>query len=435
MLVLSTILFRQLTYVLTLSLLLLPAFANINIADQPNKEDAKYHTNCAEASVAILLRLKTCMGIDEAIAKVKGTGLQGDEVSMLAVKNSADLVGISLEGIKSTIDELGAMHIPSIILIKLDGDNGNHFMVLDAYTEGYARVYDNDSLPSIISRKELDSKFTGFALMPKEGLLKDNPSQRVLARTPIIDVGVIWPNSSLTKRFELFTTGEAPVNVIQFEACCGTEVNPTVRWQIKPQKENPVDITWHVPSEGDFIRTATFITDNKEWPIINISVIGSIKPGIKITPSVLDIGIINSPDKTMTITKVVSIHNITPELAKNCSIANTTHFTANIERYDSVSQILSVSISFNPSGIRGVLNDNIIFTLSENDITTLLMLSLRACVERRMELDTPIINWGILGRNEKRKYEVTIIDKIDGEFTVLDVKFPPGIQVTVHPPG
>lgn len=95
-----------------------------------------------------------------------------DTVSMLDVKHMCQKLGLSVNGVKSTFDELLKSATPCIINLK----NPDHFLVLLDSDAKTVRVIDgNDGSLEILPRSEIESRFTGYVLIAETAAIPSAP--------------------------------------------------------------------------------------------------------------------------------------------------------------------------------------------------------------------------------------------------------------------
>lgn len=129
----------------------------------------QYDFSCGSAALATLLTHHYGRHVDE-VAVFRHMYERGDQAkirregfSMLDMKLYLDAIGLRAEGVKVTLDELAAVNIPAIALVRENGYS--HFVVVKGARDGRVVIGDPALGTRVMERREFERVWTNGILL------------------------------------------------------------------------------------------------------------------------------------------------------------------------------------------------------------------------------------------------------------------------------
>ena len=215
---------------------------------------------------------------------------------MFDVQQAASQMGISLDGVKSTLPELKKRGRPFIAVLP------NHFVCVERIEGSWVRYIEGTNF-LIEPLTEFEVKYQGRALV-----LASEEKPSVLQISPTI---VYWNNlpfgsSEKVATVTLTNTSDSAIAIEDISTSCSCTVPSQWPRQISPGQSVPLQITMRLPDSGSFSQTVT-IRPQDQTPIQFVSLFGRVETDISLNPAQVGFGEIvtgSSPTKTLTLRDV-----------------------------------------------------------------------------------------------------------------------------------
>lgn len=384
---------------------------------------------CGIASLAILSRLAT----GDLDVREPKTELPQDQAapehSMLEIRTHAQRLGLELTGVKCKLEELEQCDVSAIALVKAKADGADHFLVVDRVTESHVRVFDRRLTPVTQPRADFEKRFTGFALVPTEAVGSAADRHRVWADDYVIDVGEVAPNAVVARTFFLHANTEWPVTVLDARACCGTTVElASGSGEIAPGRQNAVKVTCRAPSAGAALdRTVSLLTNLPRWPVINLTITGTVVEPVTAVPQVVDFGRVAKRAK---VKKQIRLLNLSSGQAQATSFSCSAEFLR-VEKvdYETDTSTLVIAIALDAADLRGRLKEKVTACVGFGDYTAEIPIPVTAQVAARISVSPAQLMLGLVRSGVVTTSKVELVCEKQGGFAIVDVKSPPGVAV------
>ncbi|RYF48183.1 MAG: DUF1573 domain-containing protein, partial [Cytophagaceae bacterium] len=205
-------------------------------------------------------------------------------ISLLDVKHMGQQMGFETEGVKAEFQELLDGNTPCIIGMK----NPDHFTVLlDGGAES-VRIMDGEVvMPRIIPRRDIEARFTGYALVP--AVKSDNNAPRLQMTT--FDQYAVFKGigQKVDYRFPVRNTGKSPLIVQIASTSCGCTAavfqgKDAKNVTLAPQEQSEVVVSYNVQSQVAVQQMATIKTNDPHHPTVYLSIRGQLPPQLALSP-------------------------------------------------------------------------------------------------------------------------------------------------------
>ncbi len=208
-------------------------------------------------------------------------------VSLLDVEQMCAQQKIPTQGVKATLDELLQIGTPSIIGLK----DPNHFLVLLDGNADEVRVLEGEAgTLEIVPRRDIEARFTGFALIPQVAAPADAPQLQMPSFDQYQTFGGI--SQKVDYHFPLTNTGKTPLAVEIVSTSCGCTAavlqgaDPK-KLTLAPGAKSEVVVSYQVQSQAPVQQMATLKTNDPRRPVIHLSIRGQLPPQLTLSPPAL----------------------------------------------------------------------------------------------------------------------------------------------------
>lgn len=388
--------------------------------------------DCGVASLTNMLRLANADVNSEGLESVVSKGRPPASSSMLELRNRASDLGLDLVGMKCDLEELRRFNVPAIAHVKND-----HFLVVERITDSYVRVFDGPFRPQLMRCKSFEDIFTGHALLPAEVLKSSDLHLPVWADSYIVDLGEIEGTSASCK-FVLHTSSSSPVSVLDTSFPTGATVTPTGVWEIRPDQPNKLSMAFNVPKPfpgrhekfGYNIRLATNIP---KWPVIYLTVIGTVYGPPLASPQVIVFGDIPQGGK---VRKEMQIVNLRPAQEKSLELlANDKLLKFEKREYDKSTETLKMSVVLDTSTLRGPITEPVTARWQAKDKEDSRAFSVTANVVTPIRVSPSALVMGLVREGTKTYGKVKLSAGDQREFSIKQIKGPAGVKATEKKDG
>jgi peroxiredoxin Q/BCP len=202
-----------------------------------------------------------------------------EQVSMLDVQNAAKRLGIELEGMKATLQEMEARGEPFIAVLP------NHFTFVERVEGKWVRYAEDGGLlvrPRELFEKEYQGKSLALAPGAAVNSLKISPAVVEWEKAP---TGVLQKTAEIT----LSNTGNKPIHIENINTSCSCTVPSGGPKVIAPGQKVPLTVTVKVPEWGTFMQSVTVQSD-AVYSRQSVTLMGSVESDVVLAPQQLQYG-------------------------------------------------------------------------------------------------------------------------------------------------
>jgi len=168
--------------------------------------------------VASLLDLCLLVGqdLDDEVRRLIVERYPGDESSMLEIIEAAEQIGLSLVGVRASLDELASeVRGPKIAHLR----DPDHFVVIERISAEWVQVISGGTA-GVMPREDVERRYTEHAAILRHELEEGGP--RVAAEEFHYDFGIVGVGQPVEHAFRLANTGDRDLIVRPAASSCGT---------------------------------------------------------------------------------------------------------------------------------------------------------------------------------------------------------------------
>ncbi len=276
---------------------------------------------------------------------------------------------------------------------------------------------------------QTDGWFWYARSLPQQAVGSAIDRHRVWADDYVIDVGEVAPNTVVARTFFLHANTEWPVTVLDTRACCGTTVEPVSgSWEIAPGRQNAVGVSCWAPSAGPALdRTVGLLTNLPRWPVINLTITGTVVQPVTAVPQVVDFGTVA---KGTEVKKQIRLSNLSSGQAQATSFSCSAEFLR-VEKLDyrTDTSTLVIVIALDAGNLRGRLKEKVIASIGLGQHTAEIPIPVTAQVAARVSVLPAQLMHGLVRRGVVTTSKVELVRQKQGRFAIVDVKSPPGVAL------
>ena len=194
---------------------------------------------------------------------------------------------VATQGVKVTLDELLQSGAPSIIGLR----EPEHFtLLLDGNAEEVRLLEGEAGALQIVSRQEIEARFTGYALIPQITPSADAPQLQMPHFDQYVTFGGI--GQKVDYHFPLTNTGKTPLLIQIASTSCGCTAavlmgSDPKKATLAPSEKSEVVISYQVQSQAPIQQMATLKTNDPRHPVVYLSVRGQLPPQLTLSPPAL----------------------------------------------------------------------------------------------------------------------------------------------------
>jgi peroxiredoxin Q/BCP len=244
--------------------------------------------NTAETSCGInsAMSLARVLGLTSKTRDALQAEYPNASVSLLNVKQMCQRLDLKTSGVKATLAELLQSGAPCIIGLK----EPDHFTVLLDGTNDELRILEGeDSALQIVPRREIESRFTGYALLPDistTGAPKLQMPQFDQYRT------FEGMGQKVEYRFPVSNTGQAPLALEIAGTSCGCtaallEGGDQHKTVLQPRQSKTVVVSYQVETRAPIQQSVTLRTNDPRHREVYLSIRGQLPPQLTLSPPAL----------------------------------------------------------------------------------------------------------------------------------------------------
>ena len=194
---------------------------------------------------------------------------------------------ILTQGVKATLTELLQTGTPSIIGLR----DPEHFtLLLDGNAEEVRLLEGEGGELQVVSRFEIEARFTGYALLPQIVASANAPQLQMPRFDQYQTFGGI--GQKVDYHFPLSNTGKTPLAVEIASTSCGCtaavlEGADPKKLTLAPGAKSEVIISYQVQSQAPIQQMATIRTNDPRHPVVYLSIRGQLPPQLTLSPPAL----------------------------------------------------------------------------------------------------------------------------------------------------
>lgn len=213
--------------------------------------------------------------------------IDAGSTTLLDVKKLCEEDGLQVEAVKGKLEEIISLGLPAVVNLKSPA----HFLVIMDATSETVRVLDGDpSEIRVLPRVEIESRFTGYALIPNLTIPPDAPN----LKTPHTDEYQTFTGvgQKVDYHFPLKNTGKTALSVEVVSTSCGCTAavikgaDPK-HMTLAPGAESEVVVSYQVQTQAPIQQTATLKTNDPRHPVVYLSIRGQLPPQLTLSPPAL----------------------------------------------------------------------------------------------------------------------------------------------------
>ena len=211
-------------------------------------------------------------------------------VSVVDVRTMAKSLGINLNGVKATLDELLATQRPAIIHLS----QPEHFVLLLDGSRNSLRLLEDAASPIVVPRIEIEKRFDGYALMLQDNLPKTASVPRVRFDETDFQFGVVGVGQKVEHNYRFTNLGKQPLTVNIYKTSCGctgaiagTEGNSVT---VKPGESSQIRVQTDVQSAGNVQQVVTLKTNDALRPLLYLTIRGTAPQNLQLSAQTLAFG-------------------------------------------------------------------------------------------------------------------------------------------------
>ena len=231
-------------------------------------------------------------------------GKQGN--TMLEIAECLKRIGLTVEGRRDTFEQLTSSSFP--VIAHVASEDGAHFMVLEGFDSGFARVLDDIGRRRLIAQEEFRRLWDGTLLtvartkewepLPAYSRSVQTAEPRIQFRTLFCDKGEL-DDSKETVDFvyDFKNLGKGDLSIKNVRTSCTCTVGGKPQGPVPPGAIGTIHILFKKgKAEGPFAHDAFIESNDLLFPVIKVVLAGNAAQKVKVYPPTLRLGSIVSGD-------------------------------------------------------------------------------------------------------------------------------------------
>lgn len=232
--------------------------------------------NCGVGSLIQLLDLLDRPLNDQQIAALSLKYPQ-ESVSLADIKQVASEYGVSLIGLKATLEEVIELDRPCIVHLQ----NPSHFVVLVDRCGKWVRLIDHSEL-QLVEAEELERRMSGYALTADQ-LAGDHA--RAKFETTHFEFGVMGAGQTIQHAFALTNAGaEKLILSVEAGSCACTALVQANNSTLEPGQRGQIQVTFHTLRAGNTFQGIAVKTNDPLRPKVLLTMRGTLLQGLELRP-------------------------------------------------------------------------------------------------------------------------------------------------------
>lgn len=231
--------------------------------------------------VASLFDLCLLVGqdLDDEVRRQIVERYPGDESSMLEIIEAAEQIGLSLVGVRATLDELASeVRGPKIAHLR----DPDHFVVIERISAEWVQVL-SQRTAGVMPRKDVERRYTEHAAILRHEAEEGGP--RVVAEEFHYDFGIVGVGQRVEHAFRLANTGDQDLIVRPAASSCGSAPEVSLdRSVIAPGASAHARVKLTVVHGGSLMRSIKLLTNDLWRPVVFLTVHGKAPHDLTIRP-------------------------------------------------------------------------------------------------------------------------------------------------------
>ncbi len=335
-----------------------------------------------------------------------------EEASMLEMKQAAESVGITLLGVKATLEELDEVRGPKILHLQ----DPEHFLVIALFSPEWVQLVDRGGV-AVLTREEVEKRYTGQALVLEQEESPGGP--RLQLDSFHYSFGIAGVGQEVEHVFTVTNAGDEDLAITLQAKGCGAPVASIGKEALAPGESTDVTVKFTVTYSGNVMKSAKLLTNDLTQPVAFVTVHGKVPHDLRVYPDRLHVG----GDKGQPLSRAVKVSGPAEMDLTEVSCDNDLFGiqVGEAEVGEDEKKTWQLELTFKPASFVGEIVDQLSIHTTHAE-RPLITIPITGEIRGDLDIRPATVFFGFIKPGQKAQQQVTIQSGSGAGFTVKSVQ-------------
>ncbi len=335
-----------------------------------------------------------------------------EETTMLEMKQAAESVGITLLGVKATLEELHKVRGPKILHLQ----DPEHFLVIARFSPEWVQLVDRGGV-AVLTREEVEKRYTSQALILEQ---EESPGgSRLQFDSFHYSFGIAGVGQEVEHSFTVTNAGDEDLAITLQAKGCGAPAASIGKETLAPGESTDVTVKFNVSYSGNVMKSAKLLTNDLTQPVAFVTVHGKVPHDLRVYPDRLHIG----GDKGQPLSKTIKVSG-PAEMDLTEVSCDSDLFGVQVgepEVSEDEKKTWQLELTFKPASFVGEIEDQLSIHTTHVE-RPLITIPITGEIRGDLEVRPATVFFGFLKPGDQAQQQVTIQSGSGASFTVKSVQ-------------